>query len=501
MGIRIKLRRDTSTNWTSNNPILVEGELAYETDTKKFKLGDGVTAWNGLSYFTMIGSATDVLTLLKTVDGASSLLDADLLDGQEGSYYLAWANLTDVPTTFAPAAHTLDSHSNVSIASIDAGELLKWSGTAWVNNTLAEAGIQPYDADLATIAALTGTYGFLKKTGENTWSIDTSTYLTGNQTISLSGDATGSGATTIVVTLANTGVAAGTYNNTATAVQPFTVDSKGRLTNVGTNVTITPAWSSISSKPTTISGFGITDAYTKTEVDTMVTGLDFKDSVRVATTENITLANLQTIDGVSLSAGMRVLVKNQNTESQNGIYVAVDGGSWTRATDANTSAKVTPGLYCFVEEGSTYGNTGWVLSTDAPITLGTTSLVFAQFNGLASITAGDGLSLSGSMVYLDTPGTITASSTNTVTADSHTHAITGFSETTHVHGDITAGGQITATAVSPANGDYVLLSDTSNSGKIARGIAIGTSTTTFLRNDGTWVDPTPTTIDGGNSVS
>jgi hypothetical protein len=79
---------------------------------------------------------------------------------------------------------------------------------------------------------------FLKADG----SIDSNTYLTGNQTITLSGDATGSGTTAITVTLANSGVTAGTYNNVATQVRPFTVDAKGRITSIGTAVTITPAF-------------------------------------------------------------------------------------------------------------------------------------------------------------------------------------------------------------------------------------------------------------------
>ncbi|MFM6401698.1 hypothetical protein, partial [Planktothrix sp.] len=72
--------------------------------------------------------------------------------------------------------------------------------------------------------------------------------------------ATGSGTTNISLTLAASGVTAGTYNNSATQVRPFAVDAKGRITSVGAAVTITPAWASINSKPTTLSGYGITDA-------------------------------------------------------------------------------------------------------------------------------------------------------------------------------------------------------------------------------------------------
>jgi len=97
---------------------------------------------------------------------------------------------------------------------------------------------------------------FLKADG----SVDSSTYLTANQSITVSGDASGSGTTSISLTLAESGVTAGTYNNSATQVRPFTVDAKGRVTSIGTAVTITPAWSSISSTPTSLSGYGITDA-------------------------------------------------------------------------------------------------------------------------------------------------------------------------------------------------------------------------------------------------
>lgn len=141
-----------------------------------------------------------------------------------------------------------------------------------------------------------------------------------------------------------------------------------------------------------------TDAATKGYVDGVATGLDVKQSVRAATTADITLANEQTIDGVDVVDGDRVLVKDQTAAEDNGIYVVVDGGSWTRATDADTSSEVTAGLFTFVEEGTSYGDSGWVLTTDNPITLGTTELTFAQFNGAGSITAGAGLTMTGSVL-------------------------------------------------------------------------------------------------------
>jgi len=143
-------------------------------------------------------------------------------------------------------------------------------------------------------------------------------------------------------------------------------------------------------------------AATKGYVDSARTGLDVKASVRVATTEAITLSsgleNGDIIDGVTLATGNRVLVKNQDTASENGIYVVAASGAPSRADDANTSAEVTAGMFTFVEEGTANADSGWVLTTNDTITLGTTSLTFAQFSGAGSIEAGDGLTKSGSTI-------------------------------------------------------------------------------------------------------
>jgi hypothetical protein len=267
-------------------------------------------------------------------------------------------------------------------------------------------------------------------------------YITGNQSITVSGDASGTGTTAITLTLANSGVTAGTYNNSATQTQSFTVDAKGRVTSTGALTTITPAWSSITSKPTTISGYGITDAYTKTETDTLLQGLDPKASVRAATTANITLSGTQTIDGVALIAGDRVLVKNQSTTSQNGVYI-VAAGSWTRATDMNSWAEV-PGAYMFVEEGSTQADFAFVCTSNAGGTLDTTGIDFVQFNGAGGITAGTGIVKSGNTI-----------SVSTELAGYHSNATNGIITRT-ASGTIAARTlSVSGTGISVSNGDGV----------------------------------------------
>ncbi|MBK5375717.1 phage tail protein [Pseudomonas sp. TH43] len=115
--------------------------------------------------------------------------------------------------------------------------------------------------------------------------------------------------------------------------------------------------------------------------------LDGKQSVRVAATGNVVLNGAQQIDGVAVIAGDRVLVADQTQAKDNGLWI-VANGDWVRATDANSSAKVTPGLTVMVEEGTANGDSLWHLTTNAPITLGTTALTFKMLAGRTGIAAG-----------------------------------------------------------------------------------------------------------------
>ncbi|WP_258381479.1 phage tail-collar fiber domain-containing protein [Pseudomonas protegens] len=116
--------------------------------------------------------------------------------------------------------------------------------------------------------------------------------------------------------------------------------------------------------------------------------LDFKHSAVVATTANIALSGIQTIDGVLLPADARVLVKNQTQAKDNGLYVVSSTGVWTRAQDADTSLEVTPGLFVSIEKGTVNGDSVWQLVTDGPIVLGTTPLAFEMAIGRTGISAG-----------------------------------------------------------------------------------------------------------------
>ena len=144
---------------------------------------------------------------------------------------------------------------------------------------------------------------------------------------------------------------------------------------------------------------GATDAANKAYVDAQLQGLDVKNSVRVATTANGTLssafANGETVDGVTLSTGDRILLKNQSTGSENGIYTVNASGAPTRATDFDADSEVTGGTFFFVEEGTVNADNGFVMTNDGAVTVGTTALTFTQFSGAGQVTAGDALTKSG----------------------------------------------------------------------------------------------------------
>lgn len=181
-------------------------------------------------------------------------------------------------------------------------------------------------------------------------------------------------------------------------------------------------------------------AATKQYVDSVATGLDWKESVRVATIGAITLSGTQTIDGVGVIAGDRVLVKDQAAAADNGIYVC-SAGAWSRSPDADSDSEVTSGMAMFVAEGTLNADSAWVLVTNDPITLGITALQFTIFASPGLYSAGTGLTESPARTFNvdfeDTDANILdvgvqdAGTSNKVARADHVHA----------HGD-QAGGTL-----------------------------------------------------------
>jgi hypothetical protein len=181
-------------------------------------------------------------------------------------------------------------------------------------------------------------------------------------------------------------------------------------------------------------------------VDALAQGIDAKASVVAATTANITLSGAQTIDGISIVAGDRVLVKDQSTASANGIYLCATG-SWTRTTDADTYAELVA-AFTFVEKGTTNADSGFICTIDAGGTLGSTSSTWAQFSGAGQITAGDGLTKTGNTLNVGTASSsrIVVNSDNIDLASSGVTPGTYQSVTFDAYGRATAGTNPTTIA-------------------------------------------------------
>lgn len=147
-----------------------------------------------------------------------------------------------------------------------------------------------------------------------------------------------------------------------------------------------------------------TDAVTKAYADAIASGLSVKTSVRAVAVANITLSGAQTIDGVAVVAGNRVLVVGQSTASQNGIYVAA-AGAWARSSDLAAGSDAS-GVFAFVEEGTVYSGSGFTCNTaSGSAVVGTNSLTFTQFSGAGEITNGLGLTKTGNTLAID-PGLV-----------------------------------------------------------------------------------------------
>ena len=221
------------------------------------------------------------------------------------------------------------------------------------------------------------------------------------------------------------------------------------------------------------------DAANKAYVDAAITNVNIHESVVAATTGNVNLNNAvdnnKVLDGVTIKTGDRILVKNQNTASQNGIYIVASNGAPTRATDYDAAGEVSAGDFIFVENGTVNANTGWV-QTYHVVTVGTDPISFTQFSGAGTYTAGNGLTLTGTTFSINTGTTVDLSTAQTLTNKTLTSpTITGTGAiagtfTGNLTGNVT--GNITGNAGTVTNGIYTTDTGTVTSTMIADGTIV-----------------------------
>ena len=298
-----------------------------------------------------------------------------------------------------------------------------------------------------------------------------------------------SGAVSVnTITLGSSSLNAGETTSTLAGLEQLDVDNIRvdtntiSTTNTNGNLILSPNGSGTVTVPSGYkdrAGFGATSLVSKEYVDAIKQALDVKESVTVATTANLsatynnvggTLTNsgsnaaLQ-LDGITVSSADRVLVKDQSTAAENGIYVVTTVGdgstAWvlTRAEDANLSAEMTGGVFTFVEQGTIGAENGYVFTHNGAPTLGTTALTVSQFSGAGQIVAGDALSKSGNRIDLNDDNI-------TLEVDSDTVRIKGISAT--AVGDLLIGAASNAgytRLVKPSGNatasDYILSMNTS----------------------------------------
>jgi hypothetical protein len=373
-----------------------------------------------------------------------------------------------------------------------------------------------------TVTASTGFVGALTGavTG-NTAGVHTGA-VTGNVTGNLTGNVTGnvtaaSGTSTfnnvtIDGTLDMSSGTVGTITGLATPTNATDAATKGYVDTADAlklNLTGGTLSGAIAMGTNKITGLGTptadADAVTKSYVDAIAQGIDAKASVVAASTANLTLSGAQTIDGVSVIAGDRVLVKDQTTTTDNGIYLCASG-SWTRTTDADTYSELIA-AYTFVEGGTVNANNGFICTIVAGGTLGTTPITFAQFSGAGQVTAGTGMSKTGNTLNVNTA----SSARIVVGADEIDLATTGVTASTYKSVTVDAFGRITAGTNPTTISGYGITDaytktevDTSLSGKLSTSggtmsgaIAMGTSKITGLGDPTNAQDATTKTyVDG-----
>lgn len=393
----IKPRRDTSANWASANPTLASGEIGLDTTTKQFKVGDGTTAWSSLPYVTVAPGSTDTLTN-KTI--TSPILG--------GTVTTASGNLV-----VAPASTVLEVQGG---SSTDASIQLN----CYVNSHGQKIKSAPHAVSATNTLTLPG--GSVIGNADATLVSDTGTQTLTNKTID------GNNNTLTVLNAQTTATASSTAS---------TIVLRDGSSNTAINQI------TLGADPSSAM-----HAVTKQYADNISAGIHAHEAVKAATTANLSATYTAgtadasgglgigailtassngaiSIDSYSAALNDRILVKNQTTATQNGVYTVTTVGDGstpfvlTRATDADNSpaGELNQGDFVFVLNGTVNANMGFVMTATGTSTnptgaikIGTDNVTYTQFTGASQITATAPLLKSGNTLSIDAATTSAAGS-------------------------------------------------------------------------------------------
>ncbi len=498
MATRMQQRRGTAAQWTGANPVLNAGEMGWESDTNKFKMGDGTNHWADLDYFidanstvspsfgtsiTFEGATADSFeTTLQVTDPTA---DRTITIPNASGTIITTGNLSDITdigvftSTIVMEGSTADAHeltlsagdptadrtitfpdatgtvqlrvTDVSDTEIgylngvtsaiqtqmDAkaplasptftGTVTLPSGTVTsamiLDGTIATADIADAAVTSAKIVDLNVTTGKLADLNVTTGKLAADSVTTAKITDANVTEAKLASDSVTTAKIADSAVTSAKIANDTIVdadINSAAAIAQSKISNLTTDLGLkaplaSPTFTGTVTVPTPTNS---TDAATKAYVDSITEGLHIHEAAIAATTANVNLANAlengDVIDGVTLATGNRILVKNQTTQSQNGIYVVASSGAPTRASDFDTAAEVDLGDFIFVSSGTVNGSTGWV-QTNNPATIGTDALAFTQFSGSGTFLAGTGLTLTGNTFSINTGTTVDLNTAQTLT--------------------------------------------------------------------------------------
>jgi hypothetical protein len=573
MATRMQQRRGTASEWTAENPVLASGEFGFETDTSKFKIGDGINAWSALNHFsdasailgaapaaldtlaelaaavnddpdfytTVVANATAIETNATAIAANAATIIANKADMVAGDQTLE-GMIDNLETSTAAAIVAGNDANDAALTLLETGltdSITTVSGTASSALTLAgSADVKADTANTSIAAEIVNRSAAIATVTDSIGSVETD--LTTEEGARADGDAANSTAisneasaralalsthnadTTSVHGIPDTSVLATNtdVSNAQTAAEGYADGLAANYDAAGTAAAAQSAAQSFATSEVsthsadTTSVHGIADtsllvttggatftgdvvlnadptqalgAVTKQYADSISQGLHVHASVVALSTSDVDVTGVvptTVIDGVTLVDGARVILNGQTDSADNGIYVfTATGSTFARSSDFDEPGEIAGGDFLFVTGGTVYSDTGWVQTSDQPAAIGTDPIVFTQFSGAGSITAGTNVEVTGTQVSLVADPTLSDATitnldlTNLVFAD----------------GTQTGAGVLSITPISQKTASYELAATSEKDSVIE--VLSGSATTVTIPAESSVNFPVGSTLD------